>query len=168
MDRPSKETRLVSQVAILLLLPLISAAVAFCIVTGLLWRADVGFALWRSAWNAALVAAVSAVLVGAPAAHWAATSGRRRIDQWIGLGAAAGALLLVVPLGGHVIGAVARGETDVLNLTWGVMLRMILDMLGLSDLYRIRRGLLLIETLPVITGALSGAIFWQLVVRRKQ
>jgi hypothetical protein len=157
-----KSTHVISAVAILTLLPLMSAVVAFGLVATVLWRSGAGGAPWHTAGNAAGVAALSAALVGAPAAHWAVTTGRRRIHQWIGLGAAAGGLLIVVPFSGHAIGALLRGETRVLGLSWGVVLRMILDALGLSELLRIQRGLLLVESLPVVIGALTGAAFWLL------
>jgi hypothetical protein len=70
-----------------------------------------------------------------------------------------------VPFVGHLIGALLRGETRVLDLTWDVLLRAILETLGLGDLLRGRRALLLVEALPVLTGALTGAMFWLLVVR---
>jgi hypothetical protein len=154
----------VPPIAIVLLLPMTGAAVAFCVVSSLLWRRE-GPASWHTAWHAAALAVVSAALVGAPAAHWAIASGRRRIHHWMGLGAASGALLVLVPFIGHLIGAVLRGEMTVFRLTWGVLLRFILDTLGLEDLLHGGRALFVIETLPVITGALTGAIFWALAVR---
>jgi hypothetical protein len=159
-----KWARPVSPAVVIVVLPLVGAATAFCLTSAVLWSQP-DAAVWRTSWRAAALAVVYAAVIGAPAAHWAIASGRRGIFQWMGFGAAAGLLLVLAPLAGSFIGALVRGEMVIFRLTWGVVVRFILDAFGLADLRRGSRDLLLIETLPVVCGAVTGALFWIFVVR---
>jgi hypothetical protein len=106
-----------------------------------------------------IAAAVGALLGEVPAGHWAMVTGRSRFSLWLGLGAAAGVVPIATVFVGHAIGALARGQVRDLDVTFPFVLRMVLDMVGLTEL-RVRLSMTEIAMLPVFVGAITNALFW--------
>ena len=164
-DPPSRPTPAPPRALDILLLPIFTGVVSACAVGAALWP-RVGVAAREPATIAAVVGAISAGIVGIPAAYWAWTSGRLKIHQWMALGAVAGALPIAIPMVGHVLGSVLRGETAVLRQTSTGLLEMLLASAGVLDVAR-RLPLIALDAVPISIGTMSGLLYWCLVVRRR-
>jgi hypothetical protein len=139
--------------------PALAGTTAFILVAAIL-AAPLGMErALRTGGVTGIAAAVGALLVDVPAVHWAMVTGRSRVSLWLALGAAAGVVPIATAFVGLAIGALARGQLQDLDLTFPLVMRMVLDVVGLAEL-RVRLSMTEIAMLPVFVGAITNALFW--------
>jgi hypothetical protein len=123
-----------------LMLPIIAAVVAACTM----WPVHVYAALIAGG-----VGLVSAAAVGVPALYWAVTHGRTKFHHLVILGALAGAVPVVVLSIVNVVGLLFADGS-----------------LPTPKASAVLTGLARLEIVPMSIGAVSGAIYWLVVVDR--
>lgn len=140
-----------------------AAGVAFCLTTAWL-PSETGGA--RVGLTAGVLAAICATFAGIPAAYWAFSTGRRRLFQWMALGAVAGGVPTLVVLAGGTLGALLRGEPGVLRVGPASLISFWLRAVGIPDVLVGDHGLAALEAVPMLFGGVTGGLFWLLFVRR--
>jgi len=143
----------------------IAAAVATFVSVALVFILRDGHIRWAAAGLASGEGAALALLLGAPAVHWAVASGKRRLIEWLGLGTIGGAVLVAVPFLGYAAGVIARGDTSTFDRAWRTLVRLTLDAIGLPELFSAGGNLVWIELLPIVAGILTAGILWASLVR---
>jgi hypothetical protein len=143
----------------------VAACVAFCLIIAWL-PSETGGA--RVGLAAGGLAAICATFAGIPAAYWAFSTGRRKLVQWMALGAAAGAVPMLVVLAGGTLGALLRGEPGVLRAGPASLISFWLRAVGVPDVLVRGHGFATLELFQMFLGSVTGSLFWLLFVRRRK
>jgi hypothetical protein len=117
---------------------------------------------WVSTRTAVLIAVASGGLIGLPVIFWMLDHGRRRLAAFTAIGAAAG----LIPLGLIVVAAVMGLLVRIGPEGTGEMLARGAPMPGMGLMAWPTFGRA--ELSAMLTGALSGAIYWALMIARRR